>query len=213
MAATRGGPCGMRLAERRSRSAVTLTNLHWWGMASRTPRRWSKHTASTRATTPTILAPTTIGSRRAIGVAWHRPMGGGRLRCHGYCPSMSSERFVAAPREVVRLSEKFESFVEYWSPRTVATFNGHDVMVVKVNGEFVWHTHDDTDDFFLVLSGRLTIRLRDGDVVLTPGDLFVVPVGVEHQPFAEEETHLLLIEPSGTPNTGEPETAAQRTVI
>jgi mannose-6-phosphate isomerase-like protein (cupin superfamily) len=66
---------------------------------------------------------------------------------------MSSERFVASPREVVRLSEKLESVAEYWSPRTVATFNGHDVMVVKVNGEFVWHKHDDTDDFFLVLSG------------------------------------------------------------
>ena len=126
---------------------------------------------------------------------------------------MSSERFVPAPRKVVRLSEKLESFVEYWSPRTVATFNGHDVMVVKVKGEFVWHKHDDTDDFFLVLSGRLTIRLRDGDVVLTPGDLYVVPVGVEHQPYADEETHLLLIEPSGTPNTGDPETAAQRAVI
>ena len=126
---------------------------------------------------------------------------------------MSSERLVPLPRQIVRLSEKLESFVEYWSPRTVATFNGHDVMVVKVNGEFVWHKHDDTDDFFLVLSGRLTIRLRDGDVVLTPGDLFVVPVGVEHQPYADEETHVLLIEPSGTPNTGDPETAAQRAVI
>jgi mannose-6-phosphate isomerase-like protein (cupin superfamily) len=82
-----------------------------------------------------------------------------------------------------------------------------------VNGEFVWHQHVDTDDFFLVLSGRLTIRLRDGDVVLTAGDLFVVPVGVEHQPFADEETHLLLIEPSGTLNTGDPETAALRKVI
>ena len=126
---------------------------------------------------------------------------------------MSSARFVDPPREVVRLSEKLESFVEYWSPRTVATFNGHDVMVVKVNGEFVWHKHDDTDDFFLVLSGRLTIRLRDRDVVLTPGDLFVVPVGVEHQPCADVETHLLLIEPSGTPNTGDSATAAQRVVI
>ena len=133
--------------------------------------------------------------------------------CRVYYPSMSSERFVAPPREVVRLAEKLDSFKDYWSPRTVATFNGHDVMVVKVNGEFVWHKHDDTDDFFLVLSGRLTIRLRDGDVVLNPGDLFVVPVGVEHQPYADEETHVLLIEPSGTPNTGDPETAAQRAVI
>jgi mannose-6-phosphate isomerase-like protein (cupin superfamily) len=136
-----------------------------------------------------------------------------RILVHRYYPSMSSERSVDPPRRVVRLAEKLESFAEYWSPRTVATFNGHDVMVVKVNGEFVWHKHEDTDDFFLVLSGRLTIRLRDGDVVLTPGDLFVVPVGVEHQPVADEETHLLLIEPSGTPNTGDPETAARRNVI
>ncbi len=95
----------------------------------------------------------------------------------------------------------------------MAAFNGHDVMVVKVKGEFVWHKHDDTDDFFLVLSGQLTIRLRDGDVVLNPGDLFVVPVGVEHQPYADQETHLLLIEPAGTPNTGDAETAARRVLI
>ena len=107
----------------------------------------------------------------------------------------------------VNLAGKLAAFSKHWSPKIVAQFNGHDVMVVKVNGEFVWHKHDDTDDFFLVLSGRLTIRLRDGDVVLTPGDLFVVPVGVEHQPYADEETHLLLIEPSGTPNTGDQKTA------
>jgi len=116
-------------------------------------------------------------------------------------------------RQAIRLADKLESFTEYWSPRTVAAFNGHDVMVVKVNGEFIWHKHDDTDDFFFVLSGRLTIRLRDGDVVLTSGDLYVVPAGVEHQPFADEETHLLLIEPSETPNTGDPVTAAPRIVI
>ena len=86
-------------------------------------------------------------------------------------------------------------------------------MVVKVRGEFVWHHHDDTDDFFLVLTGRLTIRLPDGEVVLGPGDLFVVPVGVEHQPVAEEETELLLIEPRGTPNTGDAATAARRVTI
>jgi mannose-6-phosphate isomerase-like protein (cupin superfamily) len=84
---------------------------------------------------------------------------------------------------------------------------------VKVNGEFVWHHHENTDDFFLVLKGRLTIRLRDGDVELGPGELFVVPVGVEHQPVAAEEAELLLIEPSGTPNTGDPATAAKRVVI
>jgi len=83
-------------------------------------------------------------------------------------------------------------------------------MVVKVKDEFQWHKHEDTDDFFLVLSGHLTIQLRDRDIELNPGDLFVVPRGVEHCPRAEEETHLLLIEPTGTPNTGDVNTAAPR---
>ena len=111
------------------------------------------------------------------------------------------------------VADKLATFGDHWSPRTVATFNDCDVMVVKVKGEFTWHKHDDTDDFFLVLKGRLTIRLRDRQVVLHPGELFVVPRGVEHQPFAEEETHLLLIEPSGTPNTGDAATAAPRRTI
>ena len=81
-------------------------------------------------------------------------------------------------------------------------------MVVKAKGEFVWHSHPDTDDFFLVLKGKLTIQLRDGDVRLGPGELYVVPRGVEHRPIAEEEVHLLLIEPAGTPNTGDERTAA-----
>lgn len=113
----------------------------------------------------------------------------------------------------VNLAEKLGQFDEHWSPRTVAEFNGHDVMVVKVKGEFVWHHHDDTDDFFLVLKGRITIRMREDDVELGPGELFVVPVGVEHQPYAADEAELLLIEPSGTPNTGDASTAADRTVI
>ena len=115
--------------------------------------------------------------------------------------------------EGVDLTAKLALFEEHWSPRTVAEFNGHDVMVVKVKGEFVWHKHDDTDDFFLVLKGHLTIRLRDGDVELGPGGLFVVAAGVEHQPFAAEEAELLLIEPSGTPNTGDATTAAKRIVV
>lgn len=115
----------------------------------------------------------------------------------------------------VNLADKLSQFDDHWAPRTVTTFNGHDVMVVKVKGEFVWHNHDDTDDFFLVLSGRITIRMRDdeGDVELGPGELFVVPVGVEHQPCATEEAELLLIEPSGTPNTGDAATAAPQTTI
>jgi mannose-6-phosphate isomerase-like protein (cupin superfamily) len=113
----------------------------------------------------------------------------------------------------IDLSQKLAGFHEYWSPRVVADYNGNDVLVVKVRGEFVWHSHPDTDDFFLVLKGRLTIRMREGDVTLGPGQLYVVPRGVEHCPVAEEETHLLLIEPAGPPNTGAPETAAEKTRI
>lgn len=110
--------------------------------------------------------------------------------------------------EAVNLAAKLALFSEQWSPKVVASFNGHDIMVVKVKGEFVWHAHQDTDDFFLVLKGCLTIDMRDGPVTLGPGELFVVPRGVEHRPRAEEETQLLLIEPAGTPNTGDPATAA-----
>lgn len=113
----------------------------------------------------------------------------------------------------VNLEAKLATFAEYWQPRTVSRFNGNDVMVVKTKGEFVWHKHDDTDDFFLVLKGRLTIELRDRQVHLGPGELFVVPRGVEHRPVATEEAHVLLIEPSGTPNTGDAATAAPRRII
>jgi mannose-6-phosphate isomerase-like protein (cupin superfamily) len=108
----------------------------------------------------------------------------------------------------VNLAEKLAAFSERWSPKIVAQFNGHDVMVVKARGEFVWHAHPETDDLFLVLSGNLVIQLRDGEVRLRPGDLYVVPKGVEHRPVAEGEAHLLVIEPQGTPNTGDPATAA-----
>ena len=111
----------------------------------------------------------------------------------------------------VNLAEKLSLFSDRFAPRTVAEFNGHDVMVAKLEGEFVWHSHEDTDDFFLVLEGHLVIHMRGGDDVrLGPGELCVVPRGVEHKPVAEEETHLLLIEPTGTPNTGDEETAAPR---
>jgi mannose-6-phosphate isomerase-like protein (cupin superfamily) len=110
----------------------------------------------------------------------------------------------------VNLAEKLACFGDHWQPRTVARFNECDIMVVKVQGEFVWHKHDNTDDFFLVLQGQLHVRLRDRVVVLGPGELFVVPRGVEHQPYAEKEAHILLIEPTGTPNTGNTETAAPR---
>ncbi len=110
----------------------------------------------------------------------------------------------------IDLAGKLATFSEHWSPRTVAEYNGHDVMVVKVEGELVWHKHDETDDFFLVLKGVLDIELRDRTVTLHPGEMFIVPKGVEHRPVAREEAHLLLIEPTGTPNTGNARTAAKR---
>ena len=122
-------------------------------------------------------------------------------------------RYHGAVMDAVNLASKLATFSEHWQPRTVGQFNGHDLMVVKVRGEFVWHKHDDTDDFFLVLDGRVAIELRDRTVELGPGELFVVPRGVEHRPVAKEEAHILLIEPTGTPNTGDPATAAARRVI
>jgi mannose-6-phosphate isomerase-like protein (cupin superfamily) len=112
--------------------------------------------------------------------------------------------------DAINLAEKLATFADYFSPRTVTQFNGHDVMVAKLKGEFIWHKHDDTDDFFLVLKGTLDIELRDRTVTLRPGETFVVPKGVEHRPVARQEVHLLLIESTGTPNTGDAATAAPR---
>jgi mannose-6-phosphate isomerase-like protein (cupin superfamily) len=103
----------------------------------------------------------------------------------------------------VNVAEKLAAIDEHWSTRIVARYNGNKVFVVKVLGEFVWHAHEDTDDFFFVLSGRLTIDLPDTSVELGPGELYVVPRGVRHRPRAETETHVLLIEPEGTPNIGD----------
>jgi mannose-6-phosphate isomerase-like protein (cupin superfamily) len=113
----------------------------------------------------------------------------------------------------VNLAQKLSTFSEHYRPRTVGQFNGHDLMVAKLKGPFTWHRHEDTDDFFLVLKGRIRIELRDGNVELGPGELYVVPRGVEHRPVADEEAHILLIEPTGTPNTGDAATAAPRIVI
>lgn len=92
---------------------------------------------------------------------------------------------------------------EHWQPHRLTSINDYDVKVVKILGEFVWHTHPDTDELFLVISGELTIQLRDRDVVLGPNDVFVVPRGVEHCPRATDEVHAVLVEPRGTVNTGD----------
>jgi mannose-6-phosphate isomerase-like protein (cupin superfamily) len=115
--------------------------------------------------------------------------------------------------EPVNLEAKLALFSEHWKPRVVGQFNGHDLLLAKALGEFVWHKHDDTDDFFLVLKGRLVIEMRDRNVNLGPGDLFVVPRGVEHRPVAHEEVHVLVIEPAGTLNTGDPETSTAATQL
>jgi mannose-6-phosphate isomerase-like protein (cupin superfamily) len=117
-------------------------------------------------------------------------------------------------QQAVNLAEKLASFSEHWSPRTVASFCGFDVMVVKVEGEFVWHSHDDADDFFLVLTGELDVDLPDRSERVGAGEIFVVPRGVRHRTAARNGfAELLLIEPTGTPNTGDRATAAPRTEI
>jgi len=103
----------------------------------------------------------------------------------------------------VNLREALASFDGHWQPRIVAMLNDYKVLVVKVKDEFVWHKHEETDDFFLVVHGRLTIQLRDRDIELEEGELFVVPRGVEHCPRADQEAWVLLIEPRDTVNTGD----------
>lgn len=117
--------------------------------------------------------------------------------------------------DALNLTQLLTRFDDHWSPKTIAAINDYDLKLVKVAGEFVWHTHPDTDELFLVLSGRLTISLRDRDVVLDPGELFIVPRGVEHCPRAESETAALLLEPRGVVNTGDADgerTAAPQTL-
>ena len=105
--------------------------------------------------------------------------------------------------ETPNIETVLSGMVEHWSPRRIAVVNDYDVRVVKVQGEFTQHSHPETDEFFLVLSGSLTIRMEEGEVTLIQGDTFVVPRGCSHQPFAEVETTLLLFEPSETINTGD----------
>ena len=102
----------------------------------------------------------------------------------------------------VKLAAVLSNISEPWLPTTVAHFNGNEVMVAKARGSYAWHKHEDTDDFFLVLKGSLMIEMRDGSVHLGPGEMFVVPRGVEHRPVANEEAHFILIEPPHTANGG-----------
>ena len=104
--------------------------------------------------------------------------------------------------EKVNLAQKFGFFSDYWNPRIAGELNDAHVKLVKVKGEFVWHHHDEEDELFLVVKGKLTIKLREGDIVLNEGEFAIIPRGVEHCPVAEDEAHVLLLEPKTTLNTG-----------
>jgi mannose-6-phosphate isomerase-like protein (cupin superfamily) len=103
----------------------------------------------------------------------------------------------------INFQEKLTKFSEHWSPRIIALMNEYHFKIVKIEGEFVWHDHRETDEVFIVLKGQLEIQFRDGKVILKEGEMFVVPKGLEHKPVAKEECHILLIEPAGTVNTGD----------
>ena len=103
----------------------------------------------------------------------------------------------------INFQEKLAKFSEQWKPKNIAQMNDYHFKLAKVQGEFVWHDHPETDEVFIILKGQLEIQLRDGNVILNEGEMFVVPKGVEHKPVATEECHILLIEPVGTVNTGD----------
>jgi len=104
---------------------------------------------------------------------------------------------------VVNIQEKFSLFKDHWSPKKIGELNGQQIILAKVQGEFVFHKHDDEDELFMVMKGQLKIELRDRIVTVNPGEFFIVPKGVEHKPIAKEETHLLLFEPLTTKHTGD----------
>ena len=117
------------------------------------------------------------------------------------------------PPEIVNLAGKLASFSDHWNPRIVGGYNGHELRVAKVEGEFSWHSHAETDELFLVLDGELRIEFRDGVRNLRAGDLLVVPAGVEHRPAAEREAAILLIDREGEPNTGSSPSALTRATL
>lgn len=109
----------------------------------------------------------------------------------------------------INLQQKLGLFTEHWSPKVIAGLNDYQIKLVKVEGDFVWHRHADTDELFFVIDGELTIDFRDHAVVLGPGEMIVVPKGVEHRPHAARECRMMLIEPSGVVNTGDGATGEQ----
>ncbi len=112
------------------------------------------------------------------------------------------------PPQIVNIQEKLSGFPDHWSPKIIAQMNDIQFKLVKVQGDFVWHSHDDTDEVFYILEGELRIDFRDGPITLTAGEMTVIPKGVEHKPYAENECHIMLVEPTGVINTGDASDAA-----
>jgi mannose-6-phosphate isomerase-like protein (cupin superfamily) len=144
------------------------------------------------------------GDPEEVGLAAHQP------RNHIMDTNSGTARIVRhseagdAPmaESPVNLSEKLAQIQEYWDPHIVGELNGQHVKLAKVKGDFIWHSHQNEDELFLVLEGVFRLELRDGVVTLKPGEIYIVPRGVEHRPVAEEEVHLLMFEPASTLNTG-----------
>lgn len=105
--------------------------------------------------------------------------------------------------DIINLSKKFEKFTDHWAPRVIAEMNDYQFKLVKVEGEFVWHTHDDTDETFIVLNGELNIEFHDRTVTLSKGEMIIIPKGVKHKPSAQKECQIMIIEPKGVTNTGD----------
>lgn len=110
---------------------------------------------------------------------------------------------MSANYQAINFAQKFTLFDDLWQPKVVAEMNDYQFKLVKIEGEFMWHSHADTDETFLLIDGELDIEMRDGTVTLKPGEMYVVPKTVEHKPFAKTECKVLLIEPRGVPNTGD----------
>jgi mannose-6-phosphate isomerase-like protein (cupin superfamily) len=119
---------------------------------------------------------------------------------------------MSAPQPIV-LAEKFASFSDHWNPRIVGRYNGNEIRIAKVEGEFSWHAHADTDELFLVVSGDFALEFRDGLVKLAPGEMIVVPKGIEHRPVANGECQILMLDREGEPNTGMNPSTYTRTAL
>lgn len=116
---------------------------------------------------------------------------------------MNASHHTVAPYHSINFAQKLGLITEHWQPRVVAEMNDYQFKIVKIAGDFVWHQHADSDETFIVLNGQLRIDFRDGHVLVNAGEMYVVPRGVEHKPYAHEEVHMLLVEPRGVVNTGD----------